>query len=79
MSNTCDMINQADNLVWSGTLILEGDGLGIVYNTGDNTLIGHIASLALKDTGQFTNAKLDYLTNSVAIVVLIICLGLFSR
>lgn len=37
---------ETQNLMFYGTLLLEGDGIGIVIRTGNNTVIGQIANLA---------------------------------
>ncbi|KAL2917749.1 hypothetical protein HK105_202622 [Polyrhizophydium stewartii] len=40
---------EATNLVFNGTLAVNGDGYGIVIRTGDNTVIGQIASLTANE------------------------------
>ena len=37
---------EAENLAFFGTLCKMGSGKGIVFNIGDNTVIGNIANLA---------------------------------
>jgi len=37
---------ETKNLMFYGTLAIEGEGIGIVVRTGDNTVIGQIANLA---------------------------------
>jgi len=37
---------ETKNLMFYGTLAIEGEGIGIVIRTGDNTVIGQIANLA---------------------------------
>ncbi len=37
---------ETHNLMFFGTLLLEGEGIGIVIRTGNNTVIGQIANLA---------------------------------
>ncbi|KAJ3280654.1 hypothetical protein HDU79_011482, partial [Rhizoclosmatium sp. JEL0117] len=43
--NTFENPLEATNLVFNGTLAVAGNGYGIVIRTGDNTVIGQIASL----------------------------------
>ncbi|KXS21130.1 hypothetical protein M427DRAFT_93562 [Gonapodya prolifera JEL478] len=43
--NTNENPLEATNLVFNGTLCVNGDGYGIVVRTGDNTVIGQIAKL----------------------------------
>ncbi|KAJ3181454.1 hypothetical protein HDU87_001062 [Geranomyces variabilis] len=41
---------EATNLVFNGTLCVNGDGYGIVVRTGDNTVIGQIASMTANES-----------------------------
>ena len=43
---TCSNAMETENLAFLGTLVLQGKGEGMVYATGDNTLLGKIAALA---------------------------------
>ncbi|PCH38584.1 aminophospholipid-transporting P-type ATPase [Wolfiporia cocos MD-104 SS10] len=43
---------EADNLVFNSTLIVNGEGWGVVVRTGDHTLIGQIAALTGGETGN---------------------------
>lgn len=45
---------EAPNLAFMGTLCLEGEALGIVVNTGDRTVLGKTARLALSTTTEMT-------------------------
>ena len=40
---------EASNLVFYGTMIVNGEGFGIVIRTGDKTVIGSIADLAVNE------------------------------
>ncbi|EGF82503.1 hypothetical protein BATDEDRAFT_86311 [Batrachochytrium dendrobatidis JAM81] len=40
---------EATNLVFNGTLVVNGDAYGVVIRTGDNTVIGQIASLTANE------------------------------
>ena len=41
-----DIANEARNIVFNSSLVMEGDAWGVVYRTGDATYIGTIAGLA---------------------------------
>ncbi|KDQ10530.1 hypothetical protein BOTBODRAFT_58067 [Botryobasidium botryosum FD-172 SS1] len=43
---------EAENLVFNSTLVVSGEGYGVVVRTGDTTLIGQIASLAGGESGN---------------------------
>jgi sodium/potassium-transporting ATPase subunit alpha len=45
---------EATNLVFMGTLCLEGEATGIVLNTGDRTVLGKTAQLAMRTTAELT-------------------------
>jgi len=45
---------EATNLVFMGTLCLEGEAIGIVLNTGDSTVLGKTAELAMRTTTELT-------------------------
>lgn len=45
---------EAANLVFMGTLCLEGEALGLVTSTGDNTVLGKTARLASQTTTELT-------------------------
>ncbi len=40
------MVTEARNIVFNSSLVMNGDGRGVVVRTGDNSFIGSIASLA---------------------------------
>eukprot|EP01083_Nonionella_stella_P000981 2835_1 len=53
-SNKCtnqDMMH-TENVCFFGTLLLNGKGKGIVFQTGDDTLLGNIAQLSSKSSGE---------------------------
>ena len=41
-----DTANEARNIVFNSSLVMEGDAWGVVYRSGDDTYIGTIAGLA---------------------------------
>ncbi|EJU00784.1 aminophospholipid-transporting P-type ATPase [Dacryopinax primogenitus] len=43
---------EAENLAFNSTLIVSGEGYGVVLRTGDNTFIGQIASLTGSESGN---------------------------
>ncbi|KAH9948142.1 aminophospholipid-transporting P-type ATPase [Amylocystis lapponica] len=43
---------EAENLVFNSTLVVNGEGWGVVVRTGDHTLIGHIAALTGGESGN---------------------------
>ncbi|KAJ4475627.1 aminophospholipid-transporting P-type ATPase [Lentinula aciculospora] len=43
---------EAENLVFNSTLVVNGEGWGIVVRTGDNTLIGQVAKLTSGEEGK---------------------------
>ncbi|KAF8894766.1 aminophospholipid-transporting P-type ATPase [Infundibulicybe gibba] len=43
---------EAENLVFNSTLVVNGEGWGVVIRTGDHTFIGQIASLTGAETGN---------------------------
>ena len=40
------MVTEARNIVFNSSLVMSGDGRGVVVRTGDDTYIGAIAGLA---------------------------------
>ncbi|KAJ3152839.1 hypothetical protein HDU89_001044 [Geranomyces variabilis] len=77
---------EATNLVFNGTLCVNGDGYGIVVRTGDNTVIGQIASMTANESRGKSplTAEIDhfvYIIAGVAAVVAIVffILGLTSK
>jgi len=43
---------EAENLVFNSTLVVNGEGWGVVVRTGDHTLIGQVASLTSGEEGK---------------------------
>lgn len=43
--NTQKNVFEAENILFNGTLVVSGEGYGIVVRTGDNTVLGQIAGL----------------------------------
>jgi len=53
-SGGAEKIEQAKNICFNSSKCLEGECLGVVFATGNDTLIGTIASLAGTTTGEMT-------------------------
>lgn len=79
------MISDQNNMVFSGTLVVNGKGKAIVTNTGMNTEVGKIAKLIEEiDTETPLQKKLRKLGDSVALLaflisVVVIIIGLFKN
>jgi sodium/potassium-transporting ATPase subunit alpha len=56
-----DLPAEARNLVFNSSLVLNGDGYGVVIRTGDKTFIGSIAGLASATTGARSNMENEVL------------------
>jgi sodium/potassium-transporting ATPase subunit alpha len=74
------------NLVWSGSLAVDGQGLGLVVATGDDTLIGRVATLAgvTKHSKSHLQMEISHFVRvifvlAVAMGGLILVLGLSKR
>jgi sodium/potassium-transporting ATPase subunit alpha len=64
---------EAQNIVFNGTLIVNGDGAGIAIRIGDSTVLGQIAKLTLsgeKRTSQLVN-EIDFFVKVLATVAVI--------
>jgi sodium/potassium-transporting ATPase subunit alpha len=70
------------NLVFSSSLVMNGEGFGVVTRTGDNTMIGSIASLA-SGSGQghsetLLEVEMHRFVNFIAIMAIISAFVLFG-
>lgn len=52
---------EARNIVFSSALVMNGEGYGVVIRTGDRTMIGLIAGLAMSTTAVRSNMELEVL------------------
>jgi sodium/potassium-transporting ATPase subunit alpha len=75
---------EAPNLAFMGTLCLEGEGLGIVIATGNETVLGKTAKLALNTTVELTVLqkeikqfvqRISVIGVSIGIIVLVISIA----
>ncbi|KAF8881938.1 aminophospholipid-transporting P-type ATPase [Gymnopilus junonius] len=74
---------EADNLVFNSTLIVNGEGWGVVVRTGDHTFIGQIASLTGGESGNESPLAVEIshfvvIVSCIAIIFAIIffCVGI---
>ena len=67
------------NMLFAGTIITSGRGIGIVARTGDHTEIGKIAGLVASSTDDATpiQKRLDSIGKSIGYIVLGICAVVF--
>lgn len=74
---------EATNLVFNGTLAVNGEGYGIVIRCGDNTVIGLIASLTANENRRHSPLKEEIevfvkviaaVAGVVALIFFVICL-----
>ena len=66
---------EANNLAFYGTLVVNGEGYGIVIRTGDRTVLGSIANLTVSETkreSQLAN-EIDFFVKKTATIA-----GFFS-
>jgi sodium/potassium-transporting ATPase subunit alpha len=77
---------EASNLVFNGTLAVNGEGYGVVIRTGDNTVIGQIAFLTSSEEKRHSPMSLEIehfvmIIASVAGVVTLIffCISKFGK
>lgn len=67
------------NLIFNGTHIINGDGIGVVVRTGKHSYLGHVSQLMNKanETQSPLIKRLDRLSTQVAIAVITLCLFVF--
>lgn len=72
-------INDQTNMVFSGTVISSGRGIGIVVKTGNSTEIGKIASSVAETSEEQTpiQKRLDQIGKAIGFVILGICVIVF--
>uniref|UniRef100_A0A0G4HF58 Cation-transporting P-type ATPase N-terminal domain-containing protein n=1 Tax=Chromera velia CCMP2878 TaxID=1169474 RepID=A0A0G4HF58_9ALVE len=66
---------EAENMLWSGTMVLEGDAVGICIGTGDKTLIGEIANLTAGNKPKETTIGKELRLFVIRITIIAILLG----
>jgi sodium/potassium-transporting ATPase subunit alpha len=70
---------ESRNIVFNSALIMNGSGLGVVIRTGDSTMIGRIAGLAMTTTTVASNMELEvrHFVHSVTKIALSTAIILF--
>lgn len=70
---------EAGNLVFSGTLAVSGDALGIVIRTGDESVLGQIAKLTCSDDGRQSqmSKEIDLFVKKIALVAFLMAVVFF--
>ncbi len=73
------VLAERSNMIFMGTLIVEGIGKGIVINTGLNTEIGHITSLLkeIKDDKTPLQKKLDNFAKNITKIIVLVSFLIF--
>ena len=75
-ANPDDKIEEAANIVFNTTKCTEGECVGIVFATGDRTLIGRIASLASSTTQELTPIQKEVKLFVVRLAIFAFILGI---
>jgi len=72
-------ISDQTNMVFSGTNVASGRGIGIVVATGDTTALGHIAKNVseVEDTKTHFELQLEKIGKSIATIIIAICVIVF--
>ena len=72
-------ISERKNILYRGTKIVSGKGLGICYAVGMNTEIGHIAHMmqSVKRKKSPLEKSIDKFSKELALIILVICLLVF--
>lgn len=71
-----DSVLETQNLAFFGTLCKEGNGIGIVVNIGDNTVMGQIASLVSHGEPPSTPLNRELLRFVIMISIIAISMGI---
>ena len=67
VSNSANLL-ESTNVCFYSSLVIQGAAVGVVINTGDRTVLGHVSALTKTDAGQRTN-----LQREIRRFVIIIC------
>eukprot|EP00743_Colponemidia_sp_Colp-15_P002547 GILK01002761.1.p1 GENE.GILK01002761.1~~GILK01002761.1.p1 ORF type:complete len:1120 (-),score=227.27 GILK01002761.1:234-3500(-) len=67
---------EAHNIAWYSTLVLGGDGVGLVVRVGDSTLIGEIAALTADTNTKLSTLQIEIRNFVHKIAILAISMGL---
>ncbi|KAI0355099.1 aminophospholipid-transporting P-type ATPase [Trametes cingulata] len=68
---------EAENLLFNSTLVVNGEGWGVVVRTGDHTMIGQIAALTGNETGKKSPLAVEIgrfvmMVSSIAIIFAVV-------
>ena len=69
---------EARNLVFAGSLVMQGSGRAVVVKTGDRTMIGRIAALASSGEGGRSGGRAPKTTLQIEIDRLIVFVGIVA-
>ncbi|KZP01143.1 aminophospholipid-transporting P-type ATPase [Calocera viscosa TUFC12733] len=71
---------EAENLAFNSTLIVSGEGYGVVLRTGDNTFIGQIASLTGGESGNRSPLaiEIDHFVLIISVIAIITAVIFFA-
>ncbi len=71
---------EAHNLVFNGTLCVNGEGYGIVVRTGDHTVIGQIAFLTSSEDRRESpmNVEINFFVYFIASIAAVVALSFFG-
>eukprot|EP00792_Barthelona_sp_PAP020_P011631 TRINITY_DN574_c0_g1_i1.p1 TRINITY_DN574_c0_g1~~TRINITY_DN574_c0_g1_i1.p1 ORF type:complete len:1098 (+),score=335.38 TRINITY_DN574_c0_g1_i1:29-3295(+) len=59
INKSADLFFESHNLVFYGTLAVEGSAKGVVYATGDDTFVGSVAALTKQGEGHMTTMQIE--------------------
>jgi len=78
--STHDNILESKNVLFYGTLIVEGEGKGIVLNVGDKTEMGKIADLAVNTKNVETpiHREIKYFVKIISVIAIILGISFFT-
>ncbi|KAJ3308162.1 hypothetical protein HDV04_001716, partial [Boothiomyces sp. JEL0838] len=70
---------EAHNLLFNGTLCVNGEGYGIVIRTGDHTVIGQIAFLTSSEERRVSpmNQEINFFVYTIAAIAAVVALTFF--
>jgi sodium/potassium-transporting ATPase subunit alpha len=71
---------EATNLVFNGTLAVNGEAFGIVIRTGDNTVLGQIANMAGSETKRPSplTVEIERFVHKITAMAIIFAIVFFS-
>lgn len=72
-------LSSQSNMVFGGTLVLNGHGQGIVVEIGINTEIGKVSKLIgeIEEAQTPLQQRIDRLSKQISVVVFILCIAIF--